>query len=80
MPCFTGFEYGILILGLCLLLTGTEMIFHHTEMDVSRPESAKLSRPATFEHVSKRGVAAAGGFSALAGIGFLAAQLCRRAQ
>ncbi|MBN8422398.1 MAG: hypothetical protein J0L73_26020 [Verrucomicrobia bacterium] len=80
MPRFTGFEYGILILGLCLVLVGAAMILHPSELDVARPGSAKLSRPATFEHVSKKGAVVAGGISALAGITFLAALFYRRGE
>lgn len=78
MRRFTGFEYGIFILGLCLVLVGAAMIVHPSEVDVARPGSAKLSRPDTFEHVSKKGAVVAGGISALAGISFLAALFCRR--
>ena len=78
MPRFTGFEYGMLLLGLCLVLTGSAMILNPSEVDVSRPGSPKTGLPATFEHVSKKSVVVAGGFSALAGLGFLAAVLSRR--
>ncbi|WP_395740869.1 hypothetical protein [Prosthecobacter sp.] len=70
---FTGFEYGILILGLCLVLTGTAMILRPTEVDVGRPGSSRGGLPPTFEHVSQKGVVVAGGFTALCGLGFLAA-------
>ncbi|WP_395751045.1 hypothetical protein [Prosthecobacter sp.] len=71
MPRFTGFEYGILILGLCLVLTGTTMIAQPTEVDVGRPGSSRGGLPPTFEHVTKKGVVVAGGVTSLAGLGFL---------
>lgn len=74
----TGFELGLVLLGAFLLITGTAMIIHPTEVDISRPGSPKTSSPATFEHVSKRGVVLAGGFSALSGIAFLWGGLSRR--
>jgi len=74
----TGFELGLGLLGAFLLITGTTMIIHPTEVDVSRPGSPKTSSPATFEHVSKKGVVAAGGFSALSGIAILWGVLSRR--
>ena len=74
----TGFELGLVLLGVFLLITGTAMIIHPTEVDVSRPGSPKTSSPATFEHVSKTGVVVAGGFSALSGIAILWGVFARR--
>ena len=74
----TGFELGLVLLGAFLLITGTAMIIQPTEVDVSRPGSSRGSIPATFEHVSKKGVVVAGGFSALSGIAILWGVLVRR--
>lgn len=74
----TGFELGLVLLGAFLLITGTAMIIHPSEVDVSRPGSPKTSSPATFEHVSKTGVRVAGAFSALSGIAFLWGMLAKR--
>lgn len=78
MPRFTSLDYSLIILGLCLVLTGTAMVLHPSEVDVARPGSAKTSSPPTFQHVSKKGVQVAGGFTALAGIVFLWGVLSRR--
>ncbi|MHB1082054.1 MAG: hypothetical protein ACYC67_21875 [Prosthecobacter sp.] len=74
----TGFELGLVLLGAFLLITGTAMIIHPTEVDVARPGSPRTSSPATFEHVSKTGVVVAGGFSALSGIAILWGVFARR--
>ena len=74
----TGFELGLVLLGAFLLITGTAMIIHPSEVDVSRPGSSRGSIPATFEHVSKTGAVVAGGFSALSGIAILWGVLSRR--
>ena len=74
----TGFELGLVLLGAFLLITGTAMIIQPNEVDVSRPGSSRGAIPATFEHVSKKGVVVAGGFSALSGIAILWGVFARR--
>jgi hypothetical protein len=72
----TGFELGLVLLAAFLLISGTAMIIHPSEMAVSRPGS--LRTDATFEHVSKTGAVVAGGFSALSGIAILWSVFARR--
>jgi len=72
----TGFELGLVLLGAFLLITGTAMIIHPTEMYVSRPGT--LRTPPQTEHVSKTGARVAGGFSVLSGIALLWVVLFRR--
>jgi hypothetical protein len=72
----TGFELGLVLLGAFLLITGTALVIHPTEMAVSRPGS--LRTDATFEHVSKTGARVAGTFSALSGIAMLWGVFARR--
>jgi hypothetical protein len=74
----TGFELGLVLLGAFLLITGTAMVIHPTEVDVARPGSSRGSIPATFDHVSNTGVVVAGGFSALSGIAILWGVFARR--
>ncbi len=72
----SGFELGLVLLGAFLLISGTALVIHPTEMAVSRPGSPRTD--AKFEHVSKTGARVAGAFSALSGIAILWGVFARR--